>query len=97
MAHIFGYRYFLPTLIAWSMADSLARLKIESVAQTGLTYLPLKSLFSFSGKTEWLAQPISLGFAGGILFLIFLKANVYLVLIRAPSFLFLKQTKETIP
>jgi len=46
------------------MADSLTRLKVGSVAQTGLTYLPLKSLFSFSGNTHWRAQHVSLGFAG---------------------------------
>jgi len=62
MAHVVGY--FLSTLIAWSMTDSLTRLKIGSVAQTGLTYLPLKSLFSFSGNTHWRAQHFSLGFAG---------------------------------
>jgi hypothetical protein len=62
MAHIVGY--FLSTLIVWSMADSLTRLKPGIVAQMGLKYLPLKSLFSFSGNTHWGAQHISLGFAG---------------------------------
>jgi len=58
------------------MADSLTRLKTGSVAQTGLTYLPLKSLFSFGGNTHWRAQHISLGFAGrGNLILNFLKGE----------------------
>jgi len=74
MAHIVGY--FLSTLIAWSMADSLASLKTGSVAQTGLTYLSLKSLFSFSGNIHWRAQYISLGFAGG--FIHFLKGECLL-------------------